>query len=439
MVVSQETGYNSYYFVGIGGVSMSALAKILFCNGKTVAGYDRVGGQSVEGLKEIGIEVTHNLNADISGFDCVIYTDAIASNNPILLNARRLGKPIISRGRLLSEVCLQFSSVVAVSGCHGKTTCTAMIAHIFKASNLNFTAHIGGDDLQFKNAYTCGNDYFVTEACEFKRNFLLLNPDVGIILNSDADHLDCYGTAESLKNSYEQFALQSKIAVRLYGEGQHSDITFGLDDRATYYAKKLRSENGKYSFIAYEKGKELGRVSLNVEGKHNVMNALAAISAARTLGLSFNDISEGLSDFKGVSRRFEKIGEINGASCFADYAHHPNEIKAVLKTARLISQGNLYVIFQPHTYSRTKTLFKQFVNVLSSVKKLMIYKTYAAREYYDDAGSALTLSNAIKRSQYGDSPSDIISFTANCKAGDLILILGAGDIYDVAKSVLRGG
>lgn len=432
----KDMEYGSYFFVGIGGVSMSAIAKILVNNGKTVAGYDRVLGQSVDGLRQLGIFVTNDLTVDISRFDCIVYTDAIASNNKILLSAMRLGKPVISRGSLLAQVCSQFKSVTAVSGCHGKTTCTAMIAHIYKAAGLNFTAHIGGDDLQFKNAYTSGNDYFVTEACEFKRNFLLLSPDIGIILNSDLDHLDCYSSPEILKGAYTQFAKQSKKAVRLYGEGGSDDVTFGLDDRATYYAKKLRQEKGKFSFIAYENGRELGRVYLNVEGKHNVLNALAAIASTRVLGLNFENIAKGLSAFSGVSRRFELIGEINGARCIADYAHHPNEIKAVLKTARLVNQGDIYVVFQPHTYSRTKLLFKQFVGVLSSVKKLMIYKTYAAREYYDDAGSALTLSHAIKRSKYGDCPADILSFTKNCKTGDIILILGAGDIYDIAKGAL---
>ncbi|MGN1103287.1 MAG: UDP-N-acetylmuramate--L-alanine ligase [Candidatus Coproplasma sp.] len=435
MINSKELDYRSYFFVGIGGVSMSALAKILFNNGKTVAGYDRVCGQNVECLRALGIEVTNNLNADVSSFDCIVYTDAIASNNKILLTAMRLGKVIISRGNFLALLCNEFSNVVAVSGCHGKTTCTAMIAHIFKEAGLSFTAHIGGDDQLLTNAYTGGNSYFVTEACEYKRNFLLLNPDIGIVLNSDEDHLDCYESAEDLKNAYVQFSNRSKCAIRLYGDGEFSGITFGLDDRATYYAKKLRQENGRYNFIAYEKGEELGRVSLSVSGKHNVLNALASIAAARVLGLEFKDIANGLLSFKGVKRRFELIGEINGATCIADYAHHPNEIKAVLKTARLVCQGELYVIFQPHTYSRTKTLFKQFVGVLSPVKKLLIYKTYAAREYYDDAGSALTLSNGIKRSRYGDCPADILIFTQKCRTGDVILFLGAGDIYDIAKQL----
>lgn len=416
---------------------MSALAKILLSFGKTVAGYDRVDGQYVQSLRASGIDVVNHLNADISGYDCIVYTDAIASNNRILLNARRLNKLIISRGRLLAEISREFSFVTAVAGCHGKTTCTAMIAHVFKSAGLKFSAHIGGDDLSFDNAFFGGTDYFVTEACEFKRNFLTLTPDIAVVLNSDADHLDCYGTAENLKSAYDEFCEQGKTAIRLYADGAGATITFGLDDRATYYAKKLRNEKGNFSFIAYENGSELGKITLGVPGKHNVLNALATVATARTLGLDFNLIEEGLEDFKGVGRRFECIGRLNGASCIADYAHHPNEIKAVLKTARLVNQGEIYVVFQPHTYSRTKTLFKQFVGVLSSVKKLLIYKTYAAREYYDDAGSALTLSNAVKRSKYGDCPDDITDFTANCKLGDVVLFLGAGDIYEIAKQVVK--
>lgn len=415
---------------------MSALATILFKSGKTVAGYDRVDGQYVRQLQKLGVEVGFDLNADISYFDCIVYTDAISSNNKIINSARRLNKLIVSRGVLLAELCKRFSSVTAVAGCHGKTTCTAMIAHVFFAANLKFSAHIGGDDLLFDNAFLNGNDYFVTEACEFKRNFLHLSPDIAVILNSDADHLDCYGTANEIKLAYEQFAKSGRTAIRLYGDGAGGDVTFGLDDRATFYAKKLRSDGGNYQFIAYKSGEELGKVALSVPGKHNVLNALAAIAVATTLGIGFGEIAKGLNEFKGVSRRFECIGIVNGAKCIADYAHHPTEIKAALKTARLVTQGDLFVVFQPHTYSRTKTLFKQFVSVLSSVKRLLIYKTYAAREYYDDAGSALTLSYAVKRSKYGDCPSDISSFISGCRDGDVVLFLGAGDIYDIAKELV---
>lgn len=414
---------------------MSALAKILYNCGKSVSGYDRSDGEYVRALKDIGIEVAFDVTADIGGYDCVVYTDAVACNNPILLNAKRLNKPMLSRGELLAEICKAFGTVTAVAGCHGKTTCTAMLAHIYDAANLNFSAHIGGTDLKFTNGYLKGFGYFVTEACEYKRNFLSLAPDVAVVLNSDADHLDCYGSPENLRQAYCTFAQNADTAIRLYGDGA-ADITFGFDDRASYYAKKVKENNGNYSFIAYERGKELGKVALSVPGKHNVLNALAAIAAARKLGIPFGAIAAGLKNFKGVKRRFENIGRIGKAVCIADYAHHPNEIKAALKTARLVSGGELYVVFQPHTYSRTKNLFKEFCSVLSAVKKLLIYKTYAAREYYDDAGSALTLSCSVKHSRYGDCPRDIADFTRPCREGDLVLFLGAGDIYDIAKQLI---
>lgn len=410
---------------------MSALAKILFQSGKRVAGYDRCDGECVRELGALGIEVGFDLSADVCGYDCIVYTDAVAGNNPILLRARRMGKPLIPRGVLLAELCKLFGFVTAVAGCHGKTTCTAMIAHVYRAAGLDFSAHIGGSDRDFTNGYLKGLSYFVTEACEYKRNFLSLAPDLAVILNSDADHLDCYGTPENLKDAYTAFADKAKTSIRLYGDGA-ADITFGLDDRADYYAKKVKGYRGVYSFTAYENGKELGKVNLSAPGKHNVLNALAAVAASRAAGIDFGAVAAGLNAFKGVKRRFEYIGTIGGAKCVADYAHHPNEIKAALKTARQVTEGEVYVIFQPHTYSRTKSLFSQFTAVLSTVKKLMIYKTYAAREYYDDAGSALTLSYSVRHCRYGDCPQDILDFTRRCKANDTVLFLGAGDIYDIA-------
>lgn len=432
------TEFDSFFFLGIGGVSMSALAKILFKSGKTVAGCDRSESEYTDELINLGIKVEIAKTSDIKNFDAVVYTDALPENNPAIMQARRLNKMLIPRGRLLSEVSKLFNKTVAVAGCHGKTTCTSMIAHIFASAGLKFSSHIGGDDLTFTNGYLGGYDYFITEACEYRKNFLYLKPDISVILNSDADHLDCYGTAKNLKDAYVKFANESKGVVKLYADlNDCGGTTFGFDDRADYFAKRIRNVNGKFFFAAYERGMELGRVNLSVYGKHNVLNALASIAVARRFDIPFVDIEEGLKNFKGVKRRFEKIGEWGGAACIADYAHHPNEIKAALKTAKLITRGNLYVVFQPHTYSRTKNFFKQFVLVLSQEKQLMIYKTFAAREYYDDAGSALTLSKGIKRSVYGDCETDIERFISGAGEGDTVLFLGAGDIYDIAKSILN--
>lgn len=428
----------SFYFVGIGGVSMSALAKLLRESGKIVGGCDRAESLFTRELSELGIDVEITNEGDAAGYDALVYTDAVSSANQTILKAKRSGLYIVSRGELLAAFSKKFKKTIAVAGCHGKTTCTAMIAHIFGCADCKFCAHIGGSDVKYSNAYINGYDYFITEACEYKKNFLKLAPDTAVVLNSDADHIDCYGSVENLKLAYHKFAGGADDVIKLFGDLNDLDgETFGFDDRAQYYAKKIKSVNGKYSFTVYEGDCALGDIHLNAYGKHNVLNALAAVAVARKYGIDFEHISKGLADFCGVKRRFENIGRFNGAECIADYAHHPNEIKATLKTVRAISRGEIYVVFQPHTYSRTKTFFRQFVSVLSQVRKLLVYKTYAAREYYDDAGSALTLSQSLKRAEYGDKPSDILKFLRSAKSGDTILFLGAGDIYDIACGVVK--
>ena len=431
--------YKSFYFIGIGGVSMSSLAKLLLDIGKTVGGYDANDGEYVRELKNLGVEIAIGSEEDnLELFDVVIYTDAIKENDARLVKAKNLSKLILPRGQFLREVSKLYKTVIAVSGCHGKTTCTSMLAHIFYAAGKSFTAHIGGCDLKFDNFYASGRDFFITEACEYKKNFLLLKPDISVILNSDADHLECYGSEEEVRKAYVSFAESSKISITLYGDlPTDMGVTFGYDRQADFYAKNIVSHSGKYEFILCEKDKEFGKIRLNVYGKHNVINAVAAAAAARNAGISFEKIKEGLSGYSGVARRFEFLGKYNGAECIADYAHHPNEIKAVLRTATKITEGKLFVIFQPHTYSRTKLLFKQFVSALSSQKILLIYRTFAAREYFDDAGSALTLSQSLKKSAYGDSPEDIMNFLSDAGEKDKVLFLGAGDIYYLAKSIVK--
>lgn len=419
---------------------MSALAELLKDRGKTVAGSDICANEYTDALEKKGIHVTYGeTDESVGGFDAVVYTDAIKETNVQLLEAKKTDKIMISRGRLLGEICALYKTVIAVSGCHGKTTCCSMLAHIFRCSEKKFASHIGGRDTILGNYYSCGDEYLITEACEYKKNFLLLKPDISVLLNSDADHLECYDGKEELRRSYALFAEKAKTAVCLYGD-VHSEygITFGFDDRADYYAKCMKNNGGKFSFVAYEGDGILGKVQLEVYGKHNVLNALAAIAVSRALGLSFENIRDGLSSFKGVERRFEILGTIRGCPCIADYAHHPNEIRAVLKTAALTAKGELYVVFQPHTYSRTKSMFQDFVKTLSPLKNLLIYKTFAAREYFDDAGSALTLSQALKKARYADDPRDILLFLNNVKQGDKVLFLGAGDIYYIAKKIIEG-
>jgi UDP-N-acetylmuramate--alanine ligase len=429
--------YNSFYFVGIGGVSMSGLAKLLLSLNKTVDGCDLYDSPYTKELQSFGINVNINkFVPDLTNYQVVVYTDAVNLSHEILVKAKQLNKVIISRGELLYDVSCLYKYTIAIAGCHGKTTTTAMLAHIFKSAAKNFTSHIGGEDKQLSNFYSCGDDYFITEACEYNRNFLYLKPNLSIILNTCPDHLDCYGSPQEVKKAYIQFAENSKSTICLYGDMSGKDMTFGFDSRADVYARNIKDVNGKYSFTVFYLGQKSGVIQLNVYGKHNVLNALAAIAAALKCGIKFEDISAGLSSFEGVKRRFEEVGNINGLKVICDYAHHPDEIKATIRCAGKVCNGRLYIIFQPHTYSRTKYFFKQFVDVLHNQKQLMIYKTFAAREYYDDAGSALTLSRALKRSYYGCNKDDIMQFISSACKDDLIFFLGAGDIYTIACSLL---
>lgn len=417
---------------------MSALAKYLSDCGKIVAGSDIAENVYVNDLRQNNIKIClESRRESVADFEAVVYTDAIRENDVQLCEAKALGKCVISRGQLLYEVSRNFKKTIAVSGCHGKTTCTAILAHIFHAAGKNFSAHIGGRDLDYGNYLNCGNDYFITEACEYKKNFLLLNPDTAVVLNSRPDHLECYGSEENLKQCYMQFKSSADVKVGLYGDIDANGLTFGFDKNADYYAGNITENNGFYTFNAFESGYELGKIRLNVYGKHNILNALAAIAVARSEEISFNDIQAGILNFRGVERRFETLGETDGVKFIADYAHHPDEIRESLRTAKRITAQKLFVVFQPHTYSRTKNLMKQFIKVLSTQNNLLIYRTFAAREYYDDAGSALTLSQKIKKSRYGDDVEDIKEFILKAKSGDTVLFLGAGDIYDIGKSVIK--
>lgn len=430
--------FDSIYFIGIGGVSMSGLAKYFLALGKRVGGSDIAENEYTKEVAGLGAEVNYDDNVEnLQSYGLIVYTDAIKDNDIRLIEARRLDKPIMARGKLLYEVGCEFKKVIAVAGCHGKTTCAAMLAHIFSAAGKKFASHIGGKDASLSNFYFCGKDFFITEACEYKKNFLRLKPDIAVILNGDADHLECYGDEYALKKAYVDFAESSGLAISLYKDLPiNFGLTFGFDKLSDYYAKNMKLTNGVYSFTFCERSKEAGCVKLNVYGRHNILNALAAAAAARNAGIPFKFIQEGLAAFAGVERRFENIGEAFGARCIADYAHHPNEIRATIRTAQKLTEGKLLVVFQPHTYSRTKNLFNDFVKVLSPLNNLLIYRTFAAREYFDDAGSALTLSQSLKKARYGDNPDDIREFIKKADRGDIVLFLGAGDIYYIAKNLI---
>ncbi len=429
------------YFIGIGGISMSGLAYFMQKQGFCVAGSDVAAGVMTAKLEEEGIKVHYGHAPERVGIaDAVIVNSAIAEDDPELAEARRRNIPVYGRAELLHLVASCFENTVGIAGCHGKTTATAMCAHVLEECSGSCTAHIGGEDSDYGNFHLGGDKYFVTEACEYKGNFLKLDPDVAVVLNTDRDHLECYGSAENLRAAYAEFARRADGAI-VCGEDDivhmvRPSLTFGMSDEFDISAANVRSSGGKYSFHLRICGETFEKIKLNVYGRHNIYNALAAAAVAEYYGYPPSFTAEGLKKFRGIRRRFEQIGRINGAELIADYAHHPREIAAAFQTAREICGGRLFVVFQPHTYSRTKLLFDDFVSVLSGAENLVIYKTYAAREYFDAAGSALTLSEHLPNSLYIESVRELeIYLRCSLGAGDVALFLGAGDIYFAAKQI----
>lgn len=426
---------------------MSGLARYLHQRGCKVGGSDLVGGEQVCALRDLGIEVQLGESVCVSAldtFDVVVYTDAVSFRNSQLLRAQQLAKRIYSRAELLREICAQFPHVLAVAGSHGKTTCTAMCAHVFSAAGVPFCAHIGGEDRRFGNFHFAGKEYFLTEACEYKKNLLKIPAETAILLNVDKDHLECYNGEADLQAAFLDFCAAAKTAIvclddavasRVKNAVSFSIYEKGADYRATY----LRQERERYSFTVREYGVNVCRIRLKAVGRHNVYNALAAFAAMRTFGFSVAEIKAGLESFEGVKRRFEGMGVYKGAEVVCDYAHHPKEIFSVVQTAKRIAKGRLYVVFQPHTYSRTKSLSEEFVEALRTVENLLIYKTFPAREAFDAEGDGKRLAEKVGNCLYADSVRALRAWlNLTVSEGDLLLFLGAGDIYYLAKYLVSG-
>lgn len=428
---------------------MSALAEFLLTNGYLVGGFDDAEGERLERLKKAGVEIHTKKDKDramsaICAVDTVVYTDAISQNHFLYLLAKKNEKKLLSRADLLGLICKAFPSSIAVAGSHGKTTCTSMCAHILKATGVPFTSHIGGLDGEFGNFYSSGKEFFLTEACEYKKNLLKIPCESSIVLNIDADHMECYDSEEDLKDAFRTFCSKSKRAFVCADDKNCLELgefsTFGIENQfSDYRATNLKQISERYQFTVQEYGKDLCKVRLKARGRCNVYNALAAFAIMRSYGFDEKEIVKGLEDFSAVKRRFEEIGEYHGVSFVCDYAHHPREIRSTYKTARGICKGSLYVVFQPHTYSRTKLLMNEFVSVLREIENLIVYKTYPAREYFDEAGSAKTLSENVGGCLYVENMRELKTWLKKTvKAGDTLLFLGAGDIYYVAERILTG-
>lgn len=437
--------YQRIHFIGIAGVSMNALARYLVFMGKTVSGSDLVDRAECDELRSLGVEVfIGHSKANVKGADLVVYSHAIDHNNPEISMAKKLNTPLISRSKLLGAIVSEFKNSIAVAGSHGKTTTTAMISRALAISGKDPTVFLGGEDRDFGNLKIGASSYAVIEACEFKRSMNDICPKIAVVLNVDNDHLDCYGDMDELSNAFKQFTDGRLNVVNADDKNCErvrncSSVTFGIENRANYYAKNVKSDKDGYSFTACAYSRAYGKIKLKVLGKHNVYNALATIAVCSELGISFTKIKRALESFRDVGRRNEYLGKYLGHECYADYAHHPTEIKAI-NDALLEKYENFITIFQPHTYSRTRILMNDFVSVLKQTKPLIIYKTYPAREPFDELGSAERLAENLTNSGcecvYASNELELTDYIKRyATKNEKIIFLGAGNIYEIATKL----
>lgn len=444
------------HFIGIGGVSMSGLAEILLEAGYRVTGSDLKSSTATDTLLNLGAEVfIGHEEKNLAGADLVVYTAAVSSDNPELLGAKKLGIPTMDRAEFLGDLMKGYKYNIAVAGTHGKTTTTSMLSHIALKANLDPTILVGGQlDIIHGNVRTGKSQYLITEACEYKASFLQFVPHVGIITNIDADHLDFYKDIEDIQNTFMKFS--ALIPVNGYlvccAEDEHMDkviaaakctiITYGIK-KGDFTARNIEfNEKGSATFSVYFRGDHFLDVILNVPGMHNVLNALACIGTSFVLDLSKDCIFEGLKEFGGTHRRFELKGNKGGVTVIDDYAHHPTEIKATLSAAKNYPHKRIFCVFQPHTFSRTLSLFEDFSKAFEGVDDLILADIYAARE--KDTGVVSSAQLADKISEKGlkcrnlHSFDEIVSYLeANLKEGDVLFTVGAGDVYKVGEMYLE--
>lgn len=448
------------FFIGIGGISMSALAVICKTIGYDVYGSDRESSDITQNLEKLGIKIYigHDKNHIDNSFDIVVYTAAISKDNEELVKSLSLGINTMERANFLGHIMEKYDNSIAISGTHGKTTTTSMTTLIFNESNKKPTALIGGVFANIGGNVEIGSsDIFITEACEYVDSFLQFYPKIAMITNIEEDHLDYFEDLNQIKNSFLKFSNQVKengfvIAngddknVRDALKNSNSDIYYyGFDNSNDFVIRNLEFDDNSYPIfdIYYENdGVLIDRYALRVFGKHNVYNATCSIIAAYLSDIEPDKIKSAIAKFTGVGRRFEYIGEKNGIKIYDDYAHHPTEIKATLSAIKSLKKNRCITIFQPHTYTRTKTLFKDFTTCFDDGDIMVFADIYAAREPFDPTISSKMICDEVEKRNiecyHFDSFEKIVEFLkSKAKSGDIIFTMGAGDVYKIGKMFLN--
>ena len=439
------------HFIGIGGSGMCPLAEILHSQGHYLTGSDNNESDTVKRIRNMGIPVVMGQKAEnVDGADMVVYTAALLPDNPELVAAKEKGIPTFERSKLFGYFTRKYDNCVGVCGTHGKTTVTSMLTHILIENKFDPSAVIGGRlPLTGTNGRVGESDILVCEACEYKDTFLDLTPDISVILNVDRDHMEYFKTLENLEASFRRFADMSTKCVIYNGDDQNTIdsvqgvcgktmITFGKNDSCDYVAKNVNWKDGAFPcYDVYHKGELLGRIELSVPGEHNVLNSLAAICTAMYLGATFEQCRISVATFKGAGRRFEYLGAYNGADIVDDYAHHPAEIEVTLNAAQKMSYKRVWAVFQPFTFSRTKMHLEAFAKALSIADKVVLTEIMGSREINTYGISTQDLADEIPDSVWFDTFPKVADYLkANICEGDLVLTLGCGDVYKIAKLVL---
>ena len=454
--------YRHVHCIGVGGIGLSAVAEILKSRGYKVSGSDIKESSVTENLKAKGVEIFIGHSAENLGdTDILVFSAAVSMENPEIVEAKRRGIPVVSRAEMLGAIMEDYKTSIAVSGTHGKTTTTSMVSLILDRAKYSPTILVGGVLSEFKGNVKVGDsEYFVTEACEYMDSFLQLRPWMEIILNIDSDHLDYFKDIDHIAKSFNTFAetVPESGCVIAYDSNPFVDsiidklrcnvITFGFDNTSDYNARHVEfNELGRPSYDLYEKEKYICRIQLAVPGEHNVANSLAAIACTLKLGVSLDVIKETLEEFTGTQRRFDIIGKTDsGIVVVDDYAHHPTEIKATLAAAKNLAHKRIWCLFQPHTYTRTLALFDQFTDAFEDADVVAFAEIYAAREKNIYKLSSKKLQTAMKEKHPEKEVYFMPDFDAmaefalnNAETGDIVITMGAGDIYKVGEIILEKG
>ncbi len=441
----------SIFFIGVGGINMSSLAHISHELGFRVGGSDRTKTALTERLRESGIDVIYeHKRENVENYDAVVYTVAIGEDNPEFVRAGERGIPCISRADFLGYIMTGYAHRIGVSGMHGKSTCTSMLAHVFMACGADPTVMSGAELPEMGGAYRIGaKEHFVFEACEYMDSFLSFYPSVAVVLNIEMDHVDYFHSMDQINDSFLNFAGRTLLSdgdrcavlnfddenvAKIASSYAGKVISFGVKSTsAKYRAYNVSYRCGHPEFDILCDGKFLCRVKLSVPGEHNVYNATAAFAAAHSLGLDPDGIVAGLESFVGAKRRMEFKGKLNGADVYDDYGHHPTEVASTLSGVAKMDYERVWCVYQPHTYSRTAELLEEFAASFESADRVIFADIYAAREENTYGISSARLADLVgEKAEHIDSFEKIAKeLRENVEPGDVVIVMGAGDIYKV--------